>query len=86
MSHEDLIWSPFHLELTNNIVQRQDPRIKTAFVTRLEAIQVDEVVTYIALCPGLPGISLGLLTSMLSSELLVAALVLLLLIAAKILF
>ena len=83
MSHGDLIWSPFYSELTNNIVQRQNLRIRTTFVTFLEAIQADEAVTDIALSPGFPGINLDILTFMLSSELLVATSALFSLIAAN---
>ena len=72
MSHGDLIWSPFYSELTNSIIQQQDLWVRTTFVTCLEAIQADKAVTDIALSPGLPGISVGILAFMLSSELLVA--------------
>ena len=76
MSHGDLIWSSFYSDLTNNIIQQQDLWIRTTYVTHVEAIQADEAVTDIALSSGLPGISLAILTFILSSELLVAALAL----------
>jgi hypothetical protein len=49
----------------------------------LEAIQADEAVTDIALSPGLPGVTFGILTFMLSNELLVTTSALFSLIAAK---
>ena len=83
MSHGDLIWSPFYSDLTNSITQKQDLWIRATFVTCLVAIQADKAVTDIALSPGLPGVTLSILTSMLSSEFLVATLALFSLIAAK---
>ena len=83
MSHGDLIWSPFYSDLTNNVIQQQDLWIRTTFVTCLEAIQADEAVTDIALSPGLPSVTLGILTSILSSEFLVAVSALFSLIAAN---
>ena len=83
MSHGDLIWSPFYSDLTNSITQKQDLWIRATFVTCLVAIQADKAVTDIALSPGLLGVTFGILTSILSSEFLVATSALFSLIAAK---